>query len=49
VALIGGWHGAHHARLLAEIANTLPKLAKMRLPRLRFDNRGDGASVPAAH
>jgi inorganic triphosphatase YgiF len=49
VALIGGWHGAHHARLLAEIANTLPKLAKMRLPRLTFDNRGDGASVPAAH
>lgn len=34
VALIGGWHGQRHGRLLTEITAGLPKLAKLRLPAL---------------
>jgi inorganic triphosphatase YgiF len=37
VALIGGSHGARHARLLEEIADALPKLARLRLPRLEIE------------
>lgn len=33
VALVGGWHGTHHARLLAEVAAMLPRLTRLRLPR----------------
>ena len=48
VALIGGWHGARYSRLLVEIAESLPKLARMRLPKLVFDSRGDSGHSPAA-
>ncbi|MBI5108655.1 MAG: CHAD domain-containing protein [Rhodocyclales bacterium] len=47
VALIGGWHGARHARLLVEIADALPKLARMRLPRRLVDARGTAGRPPA--
>lgn len=33
VALVGGWHGTRHAKLLAEVAAMLPRLARLRLPR----------------
>lgn len=32
VALVGGWHGPHHAALLAQIARLLPRLTRLRLP-----------------
>ena len=34
VTLIGGWHGPHYASLLAGIADDLPRLARLRLPKL---------------
>jgi CHAD domain-containing protein len=33
VALVGGWHGTRHAKLLAEVAAMLPRLARLRLPK----------------
>lgn len=34
VTLIGGWHGPRYASLLARIAHELPRLSRLRLPRL---------------
>ncbi|MCX7156941.1 MAG: CYTH and CHAD domain-containing protein [Rhodocyclales bacterium] len=34
VTLIGGWHGPHYASLLAGISGELPRLARLRLPKL---------------
>ena len=46
VALIGGWHGTRHARLLAEIADALPRLARTRLPGPAFAPRRRAANRP---
>jgi adenylate cyclase len=34
VTLIGGWHGPHYASLLVGITGDLPRLARLRLPKL---------------
>ncbi len=36
VSLVGGWHGRHHAELLAGVPAQVAALTRMRLPRLRI-------------